>query len=72
MTLQERIAETLEDFKAAGWRDAWDTTIVAQRISPARRGPGVAVFTLIADGIWLETPILPGDDVAGALGAALH
>jgi len=72
MRLEERIAETLEDFKAAGWRDNWDVTIVAQRISPASRGPGLAVYTLIADGFTFETPIEPGDDVAAMLGQPLH
>ena len=72
MTLEERIDEALEDFKAAGWRDDWDTTIVAQQILPARRGPGMAVFTTIRDGITIETAILPGDHMAATMGQELH
>ena len=62
-TLQQRVAETLEDFKAQGWRDDWDTTIVWQEVGPGRRTPGLALFTVIADGFAFETPVLPGDDL---------
>jgi hypothetical protein len=73
LTLQERVAETLEDFKAQGWRDPWDTTVVEQKVAPSTRGAGLAVFTLIADGFTFESPVLPGDDLVEFFGVqALH
>ena len=71
-SLQQRIAETVETFQAEAWRDPWDVTIVAQQVLPASRRPGFSVFSLIADGFWLETPLEPGDAVAEALGESLH
>jgi hypothetical protein len=72
LTLQDRVANALADFKIECWRDDWDVTVMWREIGPASRAPGLALYVTIVDGVTFEVPLQEGDDLAELFGAAVH